>query len=129
MYSRLEHLLTDAGLAVLNIDWRGRGESTNLGTYFELDAETRLAAWRDAAAALDHLASDPRVDAAHGGGRLRAWRRICGAPRRDQRVRALVLLTGYRPHEPEEAALLVDGDVDVMYVTAVGADDHVGRDA
>ena len=121
VYSRLEHLLTDAGLAVLNIDWRGRGESTNLGTYFELDAETRLAAWRDAAAALDHLASDPRVDA-------KRWRRsaACMAPNmrcaawRDQRVRALVLLTGYRPHEPEEAALLVDGDVDVMYVTAVG---------
>ena len=42
VYSRLEHLLTDAGLAVLNIDWRGRGESTNLGTYFELDADTRV---------------------------------------------------------------------------------------
>ena len=122
VYSRLEHLLTDAGLAVLNIDWRGRGESTNLGTYFELDAETRFAGWRDAAAALDHLASDPRVDAA----RLAAVGCVHGAEYavraawRDQRVRALVLLTGYRPHEPEEAALLVDGDVDVMYVTAVG---------
>ena len=122
VYSRLEHLLTDAGLAVLNIDWRGRGESTNLGTYFELDPETRFAAWRDAATALDHLASDPRVDAA----RLAAVGCVHGAEYavraawRDQRVRALVLLTGYRPHEPEEAALLVDGDVDVMYVTAVG---------
>ena len=43
-YARLERLLTDAGLAVLNIDWRGRGESTNLGTYFDLDDATKAAA-------------------------------------------------------------------------------------
>jgi dienelactone hydrolase len=122
VYSRLEHLLTDAGLAVLNIDWRGRGESTNQGTYFELDNDTKVAAWRDAAAALELLGADPRVD----GGRLGALGCVHGAEYavraawRDRRVRALVVLTGYRPLEPEEAELLVSGDVSVMYVTAVG---------
>jgi dienelactone hydrolase len=122
VYSRLEHLLTDAGLAVLNIDWRGRGQSTNQGTYFELDADTKVAAWRDAVAAFDFLGADPRVDA----GRLAALGCVHGAEYavraawRDRRVRALVVLTGYRPLEPEEAELLVSGDVTVMYVTAVG---------
>jgi len=122
VYSRLEHLLTDAGLAVLNIDWRGRGKSTNQGTYFELDSDTKVAAWRDAAAALDLLGADPRVEA----GRLAALGCVHGAEYavraawRDRRVRALVVLTGYRPLEPEEAELLVSGDVAVMYVTAVG---------
>lgn len=122
VYSRLEHLLTDAGMAALNIDWRGRGESTNQGTYFELDDATKIAAWRDAAAALELLAADARVDA----GRLAALGCVHGAEYavraawRDRRVRALVVLTGYRPLEPEEADLLVSGDVAVMYVTAVG---------
>lgn len=122
VYSRLEHLLSDTGLAVLNIDWRGRGKSTNLGTYFELDNDTKVAAWRDAAAALDALGADVRVDA----GRLGALGCVHGAEYavraawRDRRVRALVVLTGYRPLEPEEAELLVSGDVSVMYVTAVG---------
>ena len=119
-YGRLERLLTAAGLAVLNIDWRGRGESTNLGTYFDLDDATKAAAWRDAAAALDVLAADRRVDAT----RLAAVGCVHGAEYavraawRDRRVRALVILTGYRPSEPEEAELLVSGDVDVLYVTA-----------
>jgi dienelactone hydrolase len=122
VYSRLEHLLTDAGLAVLNIDWRGRGQSTNQGTYFELDAEIKMAAWRDAAAALDLLAADPGVDADRLGalGCVHGAEYAVRAAWRDRRVRALVVLTGYRPHEPEEAELLVSGDVSVMYVTAVG---------
>jgi dienelactone hydrolase len=119
-YARLERLLTDASLAVLNIDWRGRGESTNLGTYFDLDDATKAAAWRDAAAALEVLAADPRVD----GTRLAAVGCVHGAEYavraawRDRRVQALVVLTGYRPSEPEEAQLLTSGDVDVLYVTA-----------
>jgi dienelactone hydrolase len=121
-YARLERLLTDAGLAVLNIDWRGRGESTNLGTYFDLDDATKAAAWRDAAAALDTLAADRRVDAT----RLAAVGCVHGAEYavraawRDRRVRALVILTGYRPAEPEEAQLLAGGEVDVLFVTATG---------
>ena len=122
VYSRLEHLLTDAGLAVLNIDWRGRGASTNQGAYFELDNDTKVAGWRDAAAALQVLGADQRVDS----GRLAALGCVHGAEYavraawRDRRVRALVVLTGYRPLEPEEAELLISGDVAVMYVTAVG---------
>jgi dienelactone hydrolase len=121
-YARLERLLPAAGLAVLNVDWRGRGESINLGSYFDLDADTKAAGWRDALAALALLAADARVD----GERLAAVGCVHGAEYavraawRDRRVRALVILTGYRPSEPEEEALLVSGDVDVLYVNATG---------
>jgi dienelactone hydrolase len=121
-YVRLERLLAEQGLAVLNVDWRGRGESTNLGSYFDLDDATKFAAWRDALAALERLAGDPRVDT----DRLAAVGCVHGAEYavraawRDRHVKALVILTGYRPHEPEEAELLVSGEVDVMYVNATG---------
>jgi dienelactone hydrolase len=121
-YFRLERLLAEAQVGVLNIDWRGRGKSTNLGTYFELDGPTKAAAWRDAIAAIELLASHPRVDA----GRLGALGCVHGAEYavraawRDRRVRALVILTGYRPAEAEEEQLLVSGEVDVLYVNAAG---------
>ena len=121
-FARLERLLGEAGLAVLNIDWRGRGESTNLGSYFDLSDDTKAAAWRDALAAFDALAADPRID----GDRLGAVGCVHGAEYavraawRDRRVKAVVVLTGYRPHEPEETDLLVSGDIDVMYVTGTG---------
>ena len=121
-YSRLERLLSERGLAVLNIDWRGRGESINLGSYFDLDDATKAAAWRDAMAALEHLAGDERVDSSRLGavGCVHGAEYAVRAAWRDRRVRALVILTGYRPHEPEEAEILVSGDVDVMYVNSIG---------
>jgi dienelactone hydrolase len=121
-YSRLERLLSEHGLAVLNIDWRGRGESINLGSYFDLDDATKVAAWRDALAALEHLAGDRRVDPDRLGavGCVHGAEYAVRAAWRDRRVRALVILTGYRPDEPEEAALLVSGDVDVMYINSTG---------
>jgi dienelactone hydrolase len=121
-YARLQRLLAEHGLAVYNVDWRGRGASTNLGTYFDLDDATKFGAWRDAVAALERLGSDPRVDA----DRLAAVGCVHGAEYavraawRDRRVKALVILTGYRPHEPQEDELLVSGEVDVLYVNATG---------
>jgi dienelactone hydrolase len=120
VFTRLERLLADAGIAVLNIDWRGRGRSTSGGTYFALTPEQRAEGWRDAAAALDHLAAVPAVD----GDRLAAVGVVHGAEhaaraaQRDPRVKALVLLTGYRPVSDEETANLTSGAVDVLYVTS-----------
>lgn len=119
-YARLERLLVDAGLAVLNVDWRGRGQSTNLGSYFDLDPAVKAAGWRDARAALDHLGEYGGVDAS----RLAAVGVVHGAEyavraaHRDPRVRAVVILTGYRPDEPEERPHLVGGAVEVLYVTS-----------
>lgn len=128
-YARLEVLLADAGLAVLNVDWRGRGESTNLGSYFDLSSEVKAAGWRDAVAALDHLAAQPEVDATRLGavGVVHGAEYAARAAHRDRRVRALVVLTGYQPAEPEEGSHLTSGAIDVLYVTST--DHRVTTDA
>lgn len=119
IFSRLSRLLVAAGFAVLNVDWRGRGRSTNLGTYFELTSEQRAAAGHDARAAIDHLASRPEVDGARIGlvgvvhGAEYAVRGSIG----DERVRGLVLLTGYRPADEAESEYLTSG-VEVLYVSS-----------
>jgi len=128
-FTRLEHLLVERGLAVLNLDWRGRGRSVGRGTYFALSAEERAAGWRDAAAGFDHLAGCPGVD----GERLAAVGVIHGAEhaaraaQHDPRVRALAILTGYRPADEHEAVHMTSGAVDVLYVTS--ADHRVTTDA
>ena len=47
----------------------------------------------------------------------------------DGRVRAIVVLTGYRPVEPAETAYLTDPGVDVLYVTSTAHRVDVGGDA
>ena len=120
VFSRLERLLAERGFAVLNVDWRGRGQSTNRGTYLSLSAEERAAGWRDAAAAFEHLAQCPQVDSARlaAVGAIHGAEHVARAAQHDPRVRALVLLTGYRPATEPERDHLVQGDVDVMYVTS-----------
>jgi dienelactone hydrolase len=120
VFARLERLLAERGFAVLNLDWRGRGRSINRGTYMELGADERAAGWRDAAAAFDHLAALPGVDAQRLGavGVIHGAEHAVRAAADDGRVRAIVVLTGYRPVEPAETAYLTDPGVDVLYVTS-----------
>jgi dienelactone hydrolase len=120
VFARLERLLAERGFAVLNVDWRGRGQSTNLGSYLTLSGEERAAGWRDAAAAFEYLAQCPQVDASRlaAVGAIHGAEHAARAAQRDPRVRALVLLTGYRPASEAEGEHLARGDVDVMYVTS-----------
>jgi dienelactone hydrolase len=120
VFARLERLLAEDGFAVLNVDWRGRGQSTNLGSYLTLSGEERAAGWRDAAEAFEHLAQCPQVDASRlaAVGAIHGAEHAARAALHDPRVRALVLLTGYRPASEAEGEHLVRGDVDVMYVTS-----------
>ncbi len=122
IFTGLERLLVKAGLAVLNIDWRGRGKSISKGRYLDLSKEERANGKLDASAAIDFLASQDSVDAERIGlvgvvhGAEHAVRGSIG----DQRVRALALLTGYVPISEEERAYLTRGQVQVMYVTCTG---------
>jgi dienelactone hydrolase len=120
VFARLERLLAERGMAVLNVDWRGRGRSINRGSYFDLSPDERALGWRDAAAAFDHLAELPNVDPQ----RLAAVGVVHGAEHavraavHDPRVRAIAILTGYRPAEQVEADLLTGGEVHALYVTS-----------
>jgi dienelactone hydrolase len=118
-YTRLQRLLAEAGLAVMNLDWRGRGESINQGSYFDLPEDTRNLAWQDALAALDHLAGLETVDQTRLAtvGTVHGAEYAVRAALRDSRVSAVVLLTGYRPQDDSEAAHLTSGAVDTLYIT------------
>ncbi|MBM12818.1 MAG: hypothetical protein CL759_12160 [Chloroflexi bacterium] len=122
IYTRLERLLARSGFAVLNLDWRGRGKSTNLGTYFELTEETKESAWQDAVAGFDYMASLDEVDETRlaGVGAVHGAEYVARAAWRNPDIRALVILTGYRPLERQERAHLTSTDISVLYVTCSG---------
>lgn len=122
VFADMERLLVRAGFAVLNIDWRGRGKSVNLGRYFDLSKEVRAQGGNDARAAIEFLADQPGVDAGRIGlvgiihGAEYAVRGSIGDPR----VKALALLTGYMPINDRESSYLTSGNVHVLYVSCTG---------
>ncbi|CAN5775276.1 hypothetical protein BH18ACI4_BH18ACI4_00580 [soil metagenome] len=63
VFDDLERALETAGFAVLNFDFRGRGQSRGKGSYFDLSLEERDKGYLDVRAALDFLAAQPGVDA------------------------------------------------------------------
>jgi len=122
VFAGLERLLVREGFAVLNIDWRGRGKSTNKGKYFDLSKEERANGKLDARAAIDFLTSQNGVDRDRVGmvgivhGAEHAVRGSIG----DSRVKALALLTGYVPIDQGEREYLINGNVHTLYVTCTG---------
>jgi len=61
IFDELELSLAEAGFAVLNIDFRGRGKSRNRGSYFALPAAERDKGYLDVRAAMDFLAHQSGV--------------------------------------------------------------------
>lgn len=108
VFHSLERLFGKSGLAVLNIDWRGRGKSRGKGNYFTLPRDERDRAHLDAKAAINILADQPEVDSLRIGilGTYIGAKYATAAAVGDARVGALVMLSGYIPsaREREEIA-------------------------
>jgi len=103
IFHGLEIVCARLGVAVLNIDWRGRGKSREKGNYFTLPREERDRAYLDAKAAVNLLADQPGVDAgsiAILGTYLGAKLAVMAAMG-DPRIGALVMLSGYIPSAKE----------------------------
>src|SRR3984885_4274073 len=120
VYSHLERLLAERGMAVLNLDWRGRGQSVGRGTLFTLPDHERAETWRDGVAALSALAGRPEVDAERLGilGAAQGAEIAVKAAQRDHRVRAVVILTGYEPADVGEESFLTGGSTELLFVTS-----------
>ncbi len=108
IFHDLETLFAKSGIAVLNVDWRGRGKSRGKGNYFSLPREERDRAYLDAKAAINVLADQPEVDFQKMAilGTYLGSKFAVTAAIGDPRIGALVMLSGYIPsgREREEIA-------------------------
>lgn len=97
IFQDLELLVAKQGLAVFNIDWRGRGRSREKGIYFDFPVEVQDRAYQDVQGAISFLASQKGVDPNRIGvvgatlGARNAGKAVVG----DNRVKSLVLISGY----------------------------------
>ncbi len=103
IFHHLERLFVKNGIAVLNIDWRGRGKSRNKGNYFTLPKDERDRAHLDGKAAINLLAGRSEVNAGQMAilGTYLGSKLAVNAALGDERVGALVMLSGYIPSAKE----------------------------
>lgn len=96
VFDNLARLLADAGIAALNIDFRGRGKSHGKGYYFELPQSDRDKAYIDVQAAIEALASQKGVNPSRIAvvGTAIGSRYAYTAANSSKRVKAFVMLGG-----------------------------------
>lgn len=123
VYHDLAKDVVSQGLAVLNIDWRGRGKSRGKGKYSELKQEERELGYLDAKGGINFLASQPAIDPNKIAvlGTDRGALHAVNIALSDTRVRALVILTVIlTPKEKESIATL---DIPILFIASQGIED------
>jgi len=118
VFDRLAPLLAQRGVAALALDWRGRGESTNLGRFVDFTSEQQAAVAGDVTASYDYLSSRSEIDGtrlgvlgiAHGAGYG------ANGALGDKRTKALAMMTAYHLLEKGQEEVLQTGDVAVLCV-------------
>ena len=127
VYHNLSAALVRRGMAVLSIDWRGRGKSLTKGKYSELPQEERERGYLDAKGAINYLSSLPVMNPNRIAvlGTDRGALHALNVALNDARVKALVILTViFTPSQKESIGKL---DVPVLYIGSQGIE-NVRRD-
>jgi len=123
VYHDLAQAISSAGIAVLNLDWRGRGRSTGKGKYSELKQEERERGYLDARGGINFLATLPSIDSARIAvlGTDRGALHAVNIALNDPRVKALVILTVIFTAQ-EKTALTTLG-IPILYIASKGIED------
>jgi pimeloyl-ACP methyl ester carboxylesterase len=127
VYHDLSAALVGRGMAVLSIDWRGRGKSLTKGKYSELTQEERERGYLDAKGAINYLCSLPAMNPNRIAvlGTDRGALHALNVALDDRRVKALVILTViFTPSQKESIGSL---DIPVLYIGSQGIE-SVARD-
>ena len=119
----LEMDLARNNIAVLNIDWRGRGKSKGKGIYFFLDEEQQNNAYLDAKAAINFLAKQDGVDENRMGvfGTVLGAVYGSGAGAGDQRIKTMVLVSSYSTSQNVTDSISTRGDLSVLCIDSEGS--------
>ncbi|HZJ46768.1 MAG TPA: alpha/beta hydrolase [Pyrinomonadaceae bacterium] len=127
VYHDLSAALVRKGMAVLSIDWRGRGKSLTKGKYSELTQEERERGYLDAKGAINYLSSQPFMNPNRLAvlGTDRGALHALNVVLNDARVKALVILTViFTPSQKESIGTL---NIPVLYIASQGIE-NVARD-
>ena len=118
----LELDLARNNIAVLNIDWRGRGKSKGKGIYFFLDSEQQSHAYLDAKAAINFLANQKGVDQSRIGvfGTVLGAGHVAGGAVGDPRVKTMVLVSSYTPSQAAKDNIAAREDMPVLCMASQG---------
>lgn len=109
-YYNLERAFVKQGIAVLNLDWRGIGQSTNKGTLLDMSVEGMSQALNDVLQGYRFLLSQSRIDRERIGilGAAFGAKLALSAAREIPQIKAVVAITPVvKPHE-------LDGDREIV---------------
>lgn len=121
IFEGLVRSLVRKGMAVLNLDWRGRGQSVGRGYYFDLPKEDRDRMHLDVRAAVDFLAAEKAVDSQRIGmvAMVLSAKHGMLAAANDSRVKTFVVLTGFLS-EGAERERINGMKIPVLYLLSGG---------